>query len=60
MDGPDANDIQVPYFVTDIPPSFDWNYTTVPQQALNNRVLSYPRGHVLGGSSSTNDFSEPS
>ena len=54
------NHIQVPYFVTDIPPSFDWNYSTVPQQALNNRVLSYPRGHVLGGSSSTSDFSEPS
>ncbi|KAM5541851.1 hypothetical protein V8D89_004580 [Ganoderma adspersum] len=53
-DGPDVNDIQVPYFVGDIPPSFDWNYTTVPQKALQNRTLSYPRGHVLGGSTSTN------
>ncbi|TFK37731.1 aryl-alcohol oxidase-like protein [Crucibulum laeve] len=33
---------------------FDWNYTTVPQAALNNQVLPYYRGYVLGGSSSTN------
>ncbi|KAF8994728.1 pyranose dehydrogenase [Cyathus striatus] len=31
---------------------FDWNYTTVPQSGLNGRTLSYPSGHVLGGSSS--------
>ncbi|TBU28262.1 aryl-alcohol oxidase-like protein [Dichomitus squalens] len=54
IDGPDLDDIQVPYFVADIPASFDWNYTTVPQTALQNRTLAYPRGHVLGGSSSTN------
>ena len=56
-EGPDVNDIQVPYFVVDIPPSFDWNYTTVPQKALQNRTLSYPRGHVLGGSTSTSELS---
>ncbi|KAF7305849.1 Aryl-alcohol oxidase [Mycena chlorophos] len=33
---------------------YDWNYTTVGQTQLNNRELSYPRGHVLGGSSSVN------
>ncbi|RDB23531.1 Pyranose dehydrogenase [Hypsizygus marmoreus] len=33
---------------------FDWNYTTVPQPAINNRRIPYPRGYVLGGSSSTN------
>ncbi|KAF8997157.1 GMC oxidoreductase-domain-containing protein [Cyathus striatus] len=33
---------------------FDWNFTTVPQAALNNRSLAYTRGHVLGGSSSIN------
>lgn len=27
----------------------DWNYTTVPQTALNGRILPYPLGHVLGG-----------
>ncbi|KIJ36597.1 GMC oxidoreductase [Sphaerobolus stellatus SS14] len=31
-----------------------WNYTTVPQKALNNRVLGYSRGRLLGGSSSVN------
>ncbi|KAK7035464.1 hypothetical protein VNI00_011757 [Paramarasmius palmivorus] len=32
----------------------DWNYTTAPQEFLDNRQVPYPRGHVLGGSSSTN------
>ncbi|KAJ7049706.1 alcohol oxidase [Mycena amicta] len=32
----------------------DWNYTTTPQVGLNNRSIVYPRGHVLGGSSSVN------
>ncbi|KAF7322061.1 Alcohol oxidase [Mycena kentingensis (nom. inval.)] len=32
----------------------DWNYTTTPQAGLNNRVIQYPRGFVLGGSSSVN------
>ncbi|KAF9001662.1 aryl-alcohol-oxidase from pleurotus Eryingii [Cyathus striatus] len=31
-----------------------WNYTTTPQPALFNRVLSYPSGRLLGGSSSIN------
>ncbi|TFK37744.1 aryl-alcohol-oxidase from pleurotus Eryingii, partial [Crucibulum laeve] len=33
---------------------FDWNYTTTPQKGLNNQVITYARGYVLGGSSSTN------
>ncbi|KAI0765174.1 aryl-alcohol oxidase-like protein [Fomes fomentarius] len=53
-DSPDISQIQVPYFVSTIDTSFDWNYTTTPQHALKNRTISYPRGHVLGGSSSTN------
>ena len=32
--------------------SVDWNFSTVPQANLNNRVVPYPRGFVLGGSSS--------
>ncbi|KAI0716165.1 aryl-alcohol-oxidase from pleurotus Eryingii [Cerioporus squamosus] len=32
----------------------DWNYTTAPQEALNNRSIGYARGKVLGGSSSIN------
>ncbi|KAJ6535925.1 pyranose dehydrogenase [Mycena vulgaris] len=33
---------------------YTWNYTTVPQAGMNNRVIDYPRGHILGGSSSIN------
>ncbi|KIK52485.1 hypothetical protein GYMLUDRAFT_233428 [Collybiopsis luxurians FD-317 M1] len=33
---------------------WDWNFTTVPQAALNNRSLPVARGFVLGGSSSVN------
>ena len=34
--------------------SLDWGYNTVPQRGLNNRRLYWPRGKVLGGSSSIN------
>ncbi|KAJ3565821.1 hypothetical protein NP233_g7394 [Leucocoprinus birnbaumii] len=33
---------------------FDWNFTTTPQDALNGRTIPYPRGHILGGTSSIN------
>ncbi|KAJ6551650.1 pyranose dehydrogenase [Mycena capillaripes] len=33
---------------------FTWNFTTTPQPASGNRVLSYPRGRLLGGTSSIN------
>ncbi|MCZ0984539.1 GMC family oxidoreductase [Streptomyces diastatochromogenes] len=32
----------------------DWGYTTVPQSAADGTPRRYPRGKVLGGSSSTN------
>lgn len=32
----------------------DWAVMTVPQEHLNGRVIYWPRGKVLGGSSSTN------
>ena len=32
----------------------DWNYDTVPQPQLGNRSIFWPRGRVLGGSSSMN------
>ncbi len=32
----------------------DWNYETVPQRKLDGRVIYWPRGRTLGGSSSTN------
>ncbi len=32
----------------------DWCFQTTPQEGLNNRVIAYPRGRVLGGSSAIN------
>lgn len=32
----------------------NWNYESVPQPGLNNRRMYFPRGKVLGGSSSIN------
>ena len=32
----------------------NWNYESVPQPGLNNRSVYFPRGKVLGGSSSIN------
>lgn len=37
-------------FKTDL----DWNYETPPQKGLGERSIFYPRGKVLGGSSSMN------
>jgi choline dehydrogenase len=34
--------------------SYDWDYYTVPQTHLDNRKLYWPRGKMLGGSSSLN------
>jgi choline dehydrogenase len=34
--------------------SINWSYQTEPQKELNNRRLYWPRGKVLGGSSSIN------
>ncbi|KIJ52454.1 GMC oxidoreductase [Sphaerobolus stellatus SS14] len=36
------------------PNPINWNYTTVPEAGLKNRTRDYPRGFVLGGSSSIN------
>ncbi|KAE9395911.1 aryl-alcohol oxidase-like protein [Gymnopus androsaceus JB14] len=50
--------ITIPFFVTNAAPftEYDWNYTTVPQNNLENRQLAYPRGFLLGGSSSINSM----
>ena len=38
-----------------VPPNpMNWNYWTEPQKKLNNRKLYWPRGKVMGGSSSIN------
>ncbi len=34
--------------------AIDWHYHTDPQPYMNNRVMFWPRGKVLGGSSSIN------
>ncbi|KAJ7151935.1 alcohol oxidase [Mycena filopes] len=49
-------DIIVPFFGPIATPNTpqDWNFTTTPQVGLNGRSVSYPRGFVLGGSSSVN------
>ncbi|PKS12499.1 hypothetical protein jhhlp_000706, partial [Lomentospora prolificans] len=33
---------------------YDWNFTTIPQEALGGRQVDVNRGHVLGGSSALN------
>ncbi len=55
--GPDRNPwihIPVGYFKTMHNPSVDWCYVTDPDPGLNGRRLKWPRGKVLGGSSSLN------
>ncbi|PPQ81857.1 hypothetical protein CVT25_013457 [Psilocybe cyanescens] len=49
-------EIEIPFLCTHTTPQtpWDWNYTTIPQPALDGASLTYPRGHVLGGTSSVN------
>jgi choline dehydrogenase len=46
--------IPVGYFKTMHNPSVDWCYRTEPDPGLNGRSIDWPRGKVLGGSSSLN------
>lgn len=46
--------IPVGYFKTIHNPKVDWCYKTEPDQGLNGRSIEWPRGRVLGGSSSLN------
>lgn len=48
--------IEVPFLAPSNQPmtAVTWNFTTTPQTSLGGRVLDYPRGRVLGGSSSIN------
>ena len=55
--GKDSNPwihIPVGYFKTMHDPKTDWRYRTEPEPSLNGRSLDWPRGKVLGGSSSIN------
>lgn len=54
---PDRNPwihIPVGYFRTMGNPKSDWMYVTQPDQGIAGRAISWPRGRVLGGSSSIN------
>lgn len=46
--------IPVGYFKTMHDPKLDWCYVTEPDPGIDNRQLQWPRGKVLGGSSSLN------
>jgi choline dehydrogenase len=46
--------IPVGYFKTAMNPKTDWCFETEVDPGLNNRSIPYPRGKVLGGSSSIN------
>ncbi len=46
--------VPVGYFKTMHNPATDWCYETEPDPGLNGRSIQWPRGKVLGGSSSIN------
>ncbi|EKM75486.1 hypothetical protein AGABI1DRAFT_123150 [Agaricus bisporus var. burnettii JB137-S8] len=55
--GPSNKDVfetRVPGLSSELRPRFDWNYTTIPQDALGGRSLNYSRAKLLGGCSSHN------
>jgi len=50
-----ADEIHIPAAISQLfQGPYDWNYETVPQQRAGNRSIYWPRGRVLGGSSSIN------
>ncbi|MBC7637245.1 MAG: choline dehydrogenase [Acetobacteraceae bacterium] len=55
--GPDRNiwiHIPIGYGKTIVNPAVNWMYQTEPEAGVNNRSVFWPRGKVLGGSSSIN------
>ncbi|KAF9035618.1 GMC oxidoreductase-domain-containing protein [Panaeolus papilionaceus] len=42
------------YYSSIVDTDYDWKHITVPQEKLNNRVIPWPRGKILGGSSAMN------
>ncbi|MGH6912954.1 MAG: GMC family oxidoreductase, partial [Geminicoccales bacterium] len=55
--GPDKSvwlHVPVGYYRTILHPKFNWGYETAPEPGLNGRKVPWPRGRVLGGSSSIN------
>ena len=50
-----ADEIRIPAAVNLLfQTAYDWNYQTVPQDRLGGRSVYWPRGRVIGGSSSIN------
>ena len=50
-----ADEIRIPAAVNLLfQTAYDWNYQTVPQDRAGGRSIYWPRGRVLGGSSSIN------
>lgn len=54
--GPDsADEIRIPAaYYRLFKTAYDWDYTTTSQHGLDGRAVYWPRGRVLGGSSSVN------
>ncbi|KAG6844805.1 hypothetical protein H0H87_003631 [Tephrocybe sp. NHM501043] len=57
--GPSNNGVitsEIPFLAPELtqPSPYEWNYTTTTQPGLGGRAIPYPRGHILGGCSSTN------
>ncbi len=55
--GPDRNlwiHLPIGYYRTIFDPKLGWGYQTEPEPGLNGRRIPWPRGKVLGGSSSIN------
>ncbi|PBL00309.1 pyranose dehydrogenase [Armillaria gallica] len=55
--GPSDRDllsIEIPYLAGLLGTPYSWNYSTTVQPGLNNVTTIFPRGHVLGGSTSVN------
>src|SRR5258708_3448405 len=52
-DGPAAMSVPAAW-LTLIGSEVDWGYETVPQPGLGGNAIAFPRGKVLGGSSSIN------
>ena len=51
----DADEIHVPAALNRLFQStYDWNYSTTPQERAGERSIYWPRGRTLGGSSSIN------
>jgi choline dehydrogenase len=51
----DADEIRAPAALNRLfQTAYDWNYRTVPQRRAGGRTVYWPRGRVLGGSSSIN------